>query len=195
MTGCSGAASSSRLTKRKSHPAFQPVLRQAAGLLVEDLALLHMRCADQPAIEGIGPGVIGTGEAAGIALALGHRHGAMPADGIQRAHLAILAAHDDDRLAHNVDGVIVAGIGHIFRAADAEPGFLEDGLDLERVEFRRGIGFARQRETGRIGQARIFGQCVQQRVQPFAHRPLPLLIHRWASMPWPPPPTNRSCAD
>ena len=164
-----------QVDEQESHPAVEPVLRQGAGAFVEDLAFLHMRGPDQSSVGGIGPGVIGTDEPAGVAVALGHEHAPVTADRIQRAHLAIPAAHDDHRFAHHVDRVEIAGFGDILLAPNAEPGLLEDLLHFEGVKLGRGIGVPRQREARRIGQSRIFGEIVEQGAEGLRHLQPPVV--------------------
>ena len=59
----------------------------------------------------------------------------MAADVVEAANAPVVAANGQDRLVQEVEGLVVALLGHVAHVADELPGLLEDGLLLELEEF------------------------------------------------------------
>src|SRR4051812_549349 len=92
--------------------------------------------ADQPAVEAVGPGVIGAGQPfRAAAAAADEPRAAVAADIGEGAHRAALAAYHDDALAEIVDRPPVAGAGDFVRVADDLPGRADHPLHLHREIF------------------------------------------------------------
>jgi hypothetical protein len=88
---------------------------------------------DQVALGVVGPAVIGASKALGMAAALGQLDPAMAA-GIQEGlGLPILTAHDQDRLAGDIGGVIIARVRQVGTECD-ELRPLEEQLLLFQLE-------------------------------------------------------------
>ena len=119
---------------------------QAQGVAV-DLVLAHVGRADQAAVEGVCPGVVGALDgalqAAGGVVA--EPRAAVPADVVEAAQLALLGAHHDHALAGHVDRHEVAGLVQALVAAGVEPGAREHPLALEVEHLGGVVVAARQR--------------------------------------------------
>ena len=63
----------------------------------------------------------------------------MPADVGEGVERAVRVAADDDRLADDVHGHVVAGVRELFDACHDEPVAHEELLDLHRVDLGRGV--------------------------------------------------------
>src|SRR5690606_15299954 len=76
---------------------------------------------------------------------------AMPADIVEGADRAIVAAHDKDRLAEKIEGVKVARPGNVVQMADELPRRTENPLRLVREEVLIAVEPGRQaRELVRV---------------------------------------------
>jgi hypothetical protein len=95
----------------------------------------------------------------------------MPADVVERAHHAVVAADDDDRLVEEVEGVIVARLRDVVDMADHLPRRPEHPLGLVSEEFRVMIEPARQAQE--LVRVRIGGGKLPVRRQGFVHRHYP----------------------
>ena len=86
----------------------------------------------------------------------------MAADGGERAYLRVLAAHDQERFARDVDPEPVAGIRNFRGAADGDPVAAEDALPLRLEYLGRGVETGRQRgglrKRAQDGAAAFFHQ-------------------------------------
>ena len=112
---------------------------EARLFLVETAGPVHMRRGDQPAVQPVGPGMIGAGEPPGIALALDKPHHPVATGIGMRPHRAVLAAHKDDRLWPHLESHVVAGSGDFIGPAGTQPACPENPLLLQREDVRRGI--------------------------------------------------------
>jgi hypothetical protein len=101
-----------------------------------DLVLAHARGGDQLALEGVAPRVVDAGERAALLpeVLLAQHGAAVAADVVEAAQLAVVAAHDEDRLADDVDAEPRSGLGSLVGAARDEPRAEEDLLALELVD-------------------------------------------------------------
>src|SRR5439155_22683762 len=115
--------------------------------LVEARDLVHMRRADQRAVERVGPGVVGAlyrfGQAA--ALAVAQPGAAVAAHVVEGAHGAILPAHQDDALPRDRADHIIPGRAQLGGAPDTHPALCEDSLLLLGVDPGVQVVAARQR--------------------------------------------------
>ena len=68
----------------------------------------------------------------------------------ERPYAPVLAAHRHQRLAHEVQGVVIAGIGNIVKMAYDLPGSGENAFLLGFQEIRIPVDPARQAESFRI---------------------------------------------
>ena len=80
----------------------------------------------------VGPAVIGTDDALGVARAFEQPHHAVAADIGEGADAAVFAAQGEDRLGADLVGHIVAGIWNVARAPDAVPFPREDQVLFAR---------------------------------------------------------------
>ena len=79
--------------------------------------------------------------AAAMALAvLHHARAAVPADIVEAAHQAVLAAHDEGAFADHVEGEVVARVGDVADMADDLPAAPEKLLLLDLQELGIEIG-------------------------------------------------------
>ena len=138
----------------------QPVLGR-----VEADGPVHGRGAEQLAVEPVGPVVVGAGEPAAVARALGQDHAPVPAHRRHDPQLAVGVPHDNQRLAGDGDAAVVAGLGQLVGPAHAQPLPLEDGPPLELEELRRRVKNGRQQpglvdRPGRVVEAgqQLIGQ-------------------------------------
>ena len=76
----------------------------------------------------------------------------MAADVVEAAEPAVLAADDEDALAHHVDGEEVAGLGRMVRAAGVEPLAEEDLLPLELEHLGRVVVPSGKGRASRAGR-------------------------------------------
>ena len=90
--------------------------------------------------------MIGAGDAvlAG-ALAVQQLGAAVAAGVLERAQGPVLAAHDDDGIAPQVEGREIAGLLHLVLVADELPGRQDHALILQLQQLRVQIGPGRQR--------------------------------------------------
>ena len=120
--------------------------RQAQVGGVEAVEPLPARDRRQPPVEGVAPGVVGADEAvaAVAAGAVGDPRGAVAADVVEAAHHAVGAAQGEDALVQEVEGLVVAGVGHVVDVADDLPGLPKQRPLLQLEEARVGVEPRRQ---------------------------------------------------
>jgi hypothetical protein len=116
------------------------------GIEARDLVNLvaaEMGRADQPAVEIVGPGMVGAGEQPEAAAGpIDQGMAAVTAGVLERPHLARLVAHQNERMArHRHD---IAGIGDFMAAPDVKPGPRQPALVFEREEAAIGVSRRRQ---------------------------------------------------
>src|SRR6266566_7023477 len=94
--------------------------------------LVHVRRADERAIECVGPRVVGALDRFGEtpALRLAQPGAAVAAHIIEGAHRAVLTPHDHDALAAHGSDRVVPRLRELGGAADADPASREDALPL-----------------------------------------------------------------
>src|SRR2546425_9028822 len=131
-----------RLVPRRPDRAFvvhllrdfhQPPFGLVQLLLV---ALLVMRHSHEPAVRGVAPAMVGTGEDRCIALVVAtHLHAPMPA-GVQEDMNPLLPVPDeDDRFLAHAGDEVVAGLGNLALVPDEEPAVGEELLLFLLVEL------------------------------------------------------------
>src|SRR3546814_6795428 len=105
--------------------------------------------ADQPAVELVSPGMIGTDDAhAAIALRPVEKpRRPVPADIVERAHLPVMAAHGEHQFAEEVERMIITGLRDVVDMADELPGRHEQPFGLQLEELRIEVGPGRQATT------------------------------------------------
>ena len=124
---------------------------------------LHFGCADEFAGEVVTPEVVGAEDdalvaAVGVIEAAGHEvHAAVTADAGEDADFIVFAAHDEERLATEIDADEVAGVGDLGDVGERDPFFFEDLVFLELGEG--GIGVSGGGEGG--GELARFGGCFE----------------------------------
>ncbi len=98
------------------------------------------RHAQQAAVIGIGPGVIGAAEETAVAdLVLTHGGAAMAAAVHERGHAAVREPRNDDGMTTDVGGLVVALLGDLAIVPEIDPGAIEDPLHLERKDLGVGV--------------------------------------------------------
>ena len=125
-------------------PDAEPERSEAAAVGVEPLRLAHVGGADQPSGEVVAPAVIGAAEPGRVAGAGGHLDAAMGADVGEGGEGAGLVAGDDEGLAHQPVGQVVAGLGDLLDAGEADPVLEEDARLLPLEDLLGRIEVARQ---------------------------------------------------
>ena len=111
--------------------------------------------AREPAVERVGPAVIGAGDArAAGAGAVQQTRTAMAADIGEGPDHAVLAAHDDDGIAHHVERGEGARLLQLVDVADELPGRPDQRLVFERRQLGVEIGPGRQaaHQAGVVGR-------------------------------------------
>ena len=103
---------------------------------VEARIILLVRHADQPAVGGIGPAVIGAGQPPrAAAVAVDQPRAAVAADIGEGADPVVGAAHDDDAFAEKLERPPVAGRRNVAGVADDLPGGPDQPLHLDGEIF------------------------------------------------------------
>ena len=122
-------------------PRIELHLVEAAVLEVEGLLdFLVKGCTDELAVEVVKPPMVGAAEFLGIAVADGrHLDAAVTADVGEGVELALLVLADNDRLAGDAHGRVVARLRKLFGAADAQPILHEYLFDLFVEDVPRGV--------------------------------------------------------
>ena len=142
---------------------------QAEPCLVELRLSAQMGCADQPAVEVVGPLVIRTGDtpggdATGQLDRAGARRGRLPAQArtpvpahiVEGAQPSLAVAHQDDAFAEDIEHAERAGLHQFFLAPDTDPVAAEDPLllhseyALRAIPARRQGGFQTGQPRGRL---------------------------------------------
>src|SRR5579871_6437401 len=121
-------------------------------VLAPEAHAIHMRGAHEPAVERIGPTMIGTQNTrAKCSFGGGTQAGAaMAADVIKGADGGIGVAHDDQAFAREIAQEVVAGVGDDVGAPGAEPAAGEESFNF--VLEPSGIGVvSRRQRLGRHG--------------------------------------------
>src|SRR2546430_2295986 len=115
-------------------------------LLVEAFHLAHVGGADELAVEGVGPGVVGALDRLGQAAAplLAQPRPPVAADVVMRPQRAALVAQHDHALARDLGEEVVPGLGELRGAAHAHPAASEDPLRLLREDLGRRVVPSRQ---------------------------------------------------
>ena len=97
---------------------------------LEPLDALHLRRADQGAVECVGPAVILALERVALAAALRHRTGPMEADVVEGAQRVVIAQHHE-RIVADRGSEELAVLLHLIDAPYELPGVREDPLALQ----------------------------------------------------------------
>src|SRR2546426_2486941 len=114
--------------------------------LVEAFHLAHVGGADEVAVEGVGPGVVGALDRLGQAAAplLAQPRPSVAADIVMRPQRTALVAQHDHALARDVGEEVVSGVGELRGAAHAHPAANENPLHLLREDLGRRVVAPRQ---------------------------------------------------
>src|SRR5437870_1940728 len=114
--------------------------------LVEAFHLAHVGGADELAVEGVGPGVVGALDRLGQAAAplLAQPRPSVAADIVMRPQRAALVAQHDHALARDVGEEVVSRVGELRGAAHAHPAASENPLHLLREDLGRRVVAPRQ---------------------------------------------------
>src|SRR5690242_10713247 len=146
------------------HEYQPPPLREryrgeAVVTLVEQLHLVEVRHAAQHPVESVGPAVILADQHVGVAVLHGERSAAVAAHVVKRPQLAVLPAHDDDRLAGDVRHDMVSRLSQLVDVGDVLPRGGEYRVAIELVKLRVSVPGrrdrfgARQRTDAQVGRA------------------------------------------
>ena len=115
------------------------------ALLIAAPAAVEIGRRFELAVEVIGPGMIGAGQRRQPLAWLGQDEcGTMTADIVERLHLALLAADENDRQPAHRNRHRITGIWDIALETDAHPSTAEHALLLKFEELVAGVGRARQ---------------------------------------------------
>src|SRR6516165_10235071 len=110
----------------------------------------HVARRAQPPVEPVAPGVVWADEhaAAGVPEFLGADARAPVATDIQqRAHLAVLAAHDEERLTAETGGEKITGLTHLAVVTHAVPVAQHQPSHLALEQLRIAVEIAAERVT------------------------------------------------
>jgi hypothetical protein len=77
--------------------------------------------------------MVGTHKTLRVSTPLGHGHKAVTANVRQCTYHPILPMYDHERFIENIYTVIVTRDRDVFRTADTEPLFSENGIQFERI--------------------------------------------------------------
>src|SRR5580692_9017487 len=114
--------------ENKAHEDFEIKGSETVARSVEPRERLPIGYSDQAAVEGIRPRVVGAGDAASaVTLRAVQQPGrAMTAYVVERAHLAIIAAKNNDGLSEKVERMEVAGTRYVAEVAHHLPALAEN---------------------------------------------------------------------
>src|SRR6202035_3088131 len=97
------------IDEEEAAPGFKANRQETVVLKVEILDALHPRCGDQPAVEPIGPAMIGADDmGCAVPLAFQQLGATVPTAIGENAQLTLAVAQDDQRHAGMVDGEIIS---------------------------------------------------------------------------------------
>ena len=117
-----------------------------SGIPVE--IIRHISRRNEFAVEVVHPAVIGAGKLVGIAVIFEANQRAAVATDIGKAiQFTILAAHDDRRLAGDVQDAKIAGLGKLRDMAGKNPVAINNSLEFQLIDRRIGIEPLVQRIT------------------------------------------------
>jgi len=107
---------------------------------------IHVRCAEQFAVEGVGPAVIGALNArCKFALRFAaHTRAAVAADVVEGLQSAGGVACDNNAFVGDFGEEIIAGVGDLFGATDAHPHLREEGVEFVAKDVRVGVIASRE---------------------------------------------------
>src|SRR5439155_20567912 len=152
----------------ESLPGLERTRVQPETRAVEAHHLRYVRGGDEPAIQGIGPGVIRAGEGlSGRAFALAQPRPSMPADVVEGPQRLRIVPDDENVLVHHVTNHEVARGGDLLLATDAEPVAIEDAFFLEVEDFRRVV------VPGWKRRPHLEGSAIRVRTRSGIHASLP----------------------
>ena len=118
--------------------AFASDRLQAELALVE--AVGHLASKQEPAVELVGPLVIGADQLRRRALVgIADAAAAMPAGIVEGVDLALLVADQHDRVVADLDGDVAAGLRQLAIMADEQPVAIPDQLHVELEEIGIGV--------------------------------------------------------
>ena len=143
---------------------------------VEPLDTLHLRRADQGAVETVGPAVVAALQGVALPASLGDGAGAVQAHVVECAQRVVIAEHDDGIVADG-GGEVLAVLRHLLAATDELPGVREDPLALQLqihrivVEPRRDGGGARDVRIEREDEGHAPSYARRVDPQPAHRRP------------------------
>ena len=160
--------------------------RVGAGVAVVAAAAVEMRPCAQPAVQPVGPAVIGAGQQLPVPARRGHHHrAAMAADVVEDADGALAVAQDEQRHAGHLHRAGIALAGDVVAEAGQHPGAREDALVLRLQPVGTGVaavGKAAALAGGGIEAGQhvvvqdVAGECEAHgrlRCRPAQHRPPP----------------------
>jgi hypothetical protein len=125
---------------------------EVVGGAVEVAEGLGVRHPGQAAAQVVAPGVVRAGhaDAAVAARPIDHPRGAVAANVVEGADLVVVAAHHDQALAEEVEGVEVPRLGNVRQVADDLPAGAEHRRLLRLEEICVVIDPAGQAEVGEV---------------------------------------------
>jgi hypothetical protein len=149
---------------------------QAVFAGIEPVHLVHLMTAEvrrgeQPAVQIVGPGVIGAGEQPQAPARLNEQGvAAMPAGVVESPHLALLVAHQKKGMARHRNRV--PGLRDLVPATDKQPGLGQPAVVFQPEKVLVGIGHRRQAavQAGLTQDARL-GLGAHEIAERHAHCP------------------------
>ena len=128
---------------------------------VEVAVGVHAPARQQRAVARVGPLVVRAHEPRDVAGGgRAELHAAVATRVVECVNHSVVAAHDDDRVGVDVEDDVVARPLHLAAVAGEEPSATPDALEVEPVDSRIGLEFAREREAGLV----LGEQSVEQRL-------------------------------
>ncbi len=137
------------VVQRNEHepvPHRHAVAGKAVLGLVE-LVLVGEGDGEQPPVFGVGPGVVRALNALAVCRAVDQECSPMCTQVRERSERSVLLAEQQDGMAPDRDGELIAGVRNGVCGSDEDPVAVPDALQLERRKGRAAKGFVGQRSA------------------------------------------------
>ena len=127
------------IDKNKSQPDFDFQCRETNIVFAEIAGLIHGRPVCQRAIKRVSPMMIGTYEAASIAMTFRNQHRTMLTYGWHGAQFSLEIATYNERFTNYRGGEVIAFFSKLWDTADTQPLMIEHGFFLKVIKLLTGV--------------------------------------------------------